>query len=103
MLATSDNLWERRIAIVSTWEFIRYKQLDDTLAIAELLLHDKHDLIQKAVGWMLREVGKRERARLVTFLDLHVHEMPRTILRYAIEHFSPEQRRHYLSVRSRRL
>jgi 3-methyladenine DNA glycosylase AlkD len=98
-LAKSDNLWERRIAIVSTWEFIRHKQFDDTLAIAEILLHDKHDLIQKAVGWMLRELGKRERARLVFFLDTRAHAMPRTMLRYAIEHFPPDQRQQYLSAR----
>jgi 3-methyladenine DNA glycosylase AlkD len=98
-LAKSDNIWERRIAIVSTWEFLRHNQLDDTLALAEILLHDKHDLIQKAVGWMLRELGKRERAQLVTFLDTHAHAMPRTMLRYAIEHFPPDQRQHYLCVR----
>ena len=91
-LAESDNLWEQRMAIVSTWTFIKHKQFDDTLAIAEKLLNHKHDLIHKAVGWMLREVGKKDRETLVEFLEAHHAEMPRTAWRYAIEHFSPEER-----------
>jgi len=95
-LAESDNLWEQRMAIVSTWTFIKHRQFDDTLAIAEKLLTHKHDLMHKAVGWMLREVGKKERAILVDFLEEHYTKMPRTALRYAIEHFNPEERERFM-------
>lgn len=95
-LAESDNLWEQRIAIVSTWTFIKYKQFDDTLAIAEKLLNHKHDLIHKAVGWMLREVGKKDKETLVAFLEKYHKKMPRTALRYAIEHFSLEERAYFM-------
>lgn len=95
-LAQSSLLWEQRIAIVATWQWIRRGQLDDTLAIADLLLHHEHDLIRKATGWMLREVGKKDKARLCRFLDSRYRQMPRTMLRYAIERFSPEERKHYM-------
>jgi 3-methyladenine DNA glycosylase AlkD len=95
-LAESDNLWEQRIAIVSTWTFIKNKQFDDTLAISEKLLTHKHDLMHKAVGWMLREVGKKDRQTLVDFLEIHYKNMPRTALRYAIEHFSAEERAYFM-------
>jgi len=97
-LAESDNLWEQRIAIVSTWTFIKNRQFDDTLAISEKLLTHKHDLIHKAVGWMLREVGKRDRQPLVDFLEIHHKDMPRTALRYAIEHFSPEDKAYFMGT-----
>ena len=95
-LAESDNLWEQRIAIVSTWTFIKHKQYDDTLALSEKMLNHKHDLMHKATGWMLREVGKKDRETLIDFLDKHYKNMPRTALRYAIEHFPPEQRACYM-------
>jgi 3-methyladenine DNA glycosylase AlkD len=95
-LAASAVIWDRRIAIVATWWFIRKGQMEDTLRIAELLVQDKEDLIHKAVGWMLREVGKREVAFLRRFLDKHHQTMPRTMLRYAIEKFAPEERKKYL-------
>ena len=95
-LAESDNLWEQRIAIISTWIFIKHKQFDDTLSLAEKLMHHKHDLMHKAVGWMLREVGKKDRETLVDFLEIHHKKMPRTSLRYAIEHFSQEERTHFM-------
>ncbi|WP_055074337.1 DNA alkylation repair protein [Pseudanabaena sp. 'Roaring Creek'] len=100
-LARSPNLWEQRIAIVSTLEFIKHEQFTDTLEIAIILLHHSHDLIHKAVGWMLREVGKQERQVLVDFLDTHYQQMPRTMLRYAIEHFDESKRKAYLSKYSR--
>jgi len=98
-LAKSHNLWERRIAIVSTWEFIRQGDLVDTFKIAEILLGDKQDLIHKATGWMLREAGKKDRLALLRFLDKHAATMPRTSLRYAIEHLSLEQRIHYMALK----
>ncbi len=95
-LAASNTLWERRIAIVSTWYFIRKNDLEWTFKIALLLLNDTHDLIHKAVGWMLREAGKRNTAELITFLDQHKLNMPRTMLRYAIEKFPETVRKSYL-------
>ncbi len=96
-LAASDNLWEKRIAIVSTLALIKNGQVEDTFRIAETLLGDKHDLIQKAVGWALREAGKVSRPKLLKFLRKHYSSMPRTTLRYAIERFSPEERKQMLT------
>ncbi|MBI5056604.1 MAG: DNA alkylation repair protein [Nitrospirae bacterium] len=95
-LANSESLWERRIAVMSTFAFIRKNDFEDTLRIAEILLRDRHDLIQKAVGWMLREVGKRDQAKEEAFLKKHYKAMPRTMLRYAIERFEEGKRRAYL-------
>jgi 3-methyladenine DNA glycosylase AlkD len=95
-LAESDSLWEQRIAMVSTWTFIKHKQYADTLALAEKLLCHKHDLMHKAVGWMLREVGKKDRGTLAGFLEEHHKRMPRTALRYAIEHFPEEERAYFM-------
>jgi 3-methyladenine DNA glycosylase AlkD len=91
-LARSKRLWDRRIAIVATWWFIRHGELTATLKIARMLLGDTEDLIHKACGWMLREVGKRDLSALKRFLRTHSHRMPRTTLRYAIERFSPDER-----------
>lgn len=95
-LAVSPDLWTRRIAMVSTWQFIRAGQLEPTFRIAALLLKDKHDLIHKAVGWMLREAGKKNELELRQFLTRHKNTMPRTALRYAIEKFSPEDRAQFM-------
>jgi 3-methyladenine DNA glycosylase AlkD len=98
-LAASDDVWQRRTAIVSTFYFIRQSDLDDTFGIAEVLADDPHDLVQKAVGGWLREAGKRDRARLLAFLDRHAATMPRTALRYAIEHLDRGDRDRYLGLR----
>jgi 3-methyladenine DNA glycosylase AlkD len=95
-LARSSCLWERRIAIISTFAFIRENQFEDTLKIAEILLSDSHDLIHKAVGWMLREVGKRDLETLEAFLKENKLKMPRVMLRYAIEKMPQDQRQWYL-------
>jgi len=95
-LAKSENLWEKRISIVATYYFIKNNQFEDTLKISEILLQDKHDLIHKACGWMLREVGKCDQKVLEAFLKKHYKAMPRTMLRYAIERFPEERRQAYL-------
>jgi 3-methyladenine DNA glycosylase AlkD len=91
-LVGSESVWERRIAVLATFAFIRAGQYDDTLALCERLLGDEHDLIHKATGWMLRDVGKRDRATMVTFVECHRAQMPRTMLRYAIEKLEPAER-----------
>lgn len=97
-LAESSGLWERRIAVIATHAFIQEGEFDDTLRIVRMLLGDKQDLIHKAAGWMLREIGKRSPPVLESFLDRHAAEMPRTMLRYAIERFPAPTRLRYLQV-----
>ena len=99
-MARADRpLWERRVAMVSTMAFIRQGELDDTFALAEGFLASSplHDLLQKAVGWLLREAGKRDMERLRTWLQLRCADMPRTMLRYAVEKFPEEERRRFLN------
>jgi 3-methyladenine DNA glycosylase AlkD len=98
-MAKSKHLWTERVAIVSTFAFIRKGQLDDTFEIAEILIEHPHDLLHKAVGWMLREAGKRNEVALKRFLDENAAVMPRTMLRYAIEKFDERTRKHYLSIK----
>ena len=95
-LAKSESLWERRIAIVSTWWFIKNNSLEWTIKISEILLGDKHDLIHKASGWMLRELGKKDEYLLINFLQANKKIMPRTMLRYAIEKFGSDMREEFL-------
>ena len=97
-LARSRNPWERRTAIVSTYYFIRSGDLDDTFDIAEILVNDKHELVQKAVGSWIREAGKRDQKRLVQFVEKHARSMPRTMLRYAVEKLPAQQRTKFLSA-----
>ncbi len=96
-LATSDHLWKQRVAIIATHHFIRQNDFADALALSEILLHHPHDLIHKAVGWTLREIGKRDPKSLTGFLTTHCRTMPRTALRYAIEKFTTAERAAYLT------
>ena len=98
-LARSESPWERRTAIVATYYFIRQGDVEDTFKIAEILVHDPHDLVQKAVGGWVREAGKKDRQKLLGFLDKYADTMPRTILRYAIEHLEKAEREQYLSMK----
>ncbi|MCI0688969.1 MAG: DNA alkylation repair protein [Sporichthyaceae bacterium] len=100
-LAVSANPWERRTAIVSCLYFVRQGEVDDTFAIAELLVADEHDLVRKAVGGLLREAGKKDREQLLRFLDRHAAQMPRVMLSYAIEHLDEDQRAYYRGLRRR--
>lgn len=95
-LAKTKDLWRQRVAMIATLWLIKKGQFDDTLTLAELFLDNKHDLMHKAAGWMLREMGKQDLAPLRAFLDKHASVMPRTMLRYAIEKLSPEERTHYM-------
>jgi len=96
-LAQSKNMWERRIAVLATYTFIRNNRFDENLKIAKMLLYDEHDLIHKAVGWMLREIGKRNQDAEERFLKRYYKKMPRTMLRYAIEKFDKTKRKYYMS------
>ena len=97
-LARSKSLWEKRISVLATFAFIRNNDFKDTIKLSELLLNDKHDLIHKAVGWMLREVGKRDQAVEEVFLGKYYRTMPRTMLRYSIEKFTKNKRMFYLGL-----
>jgi 3-methyladenine DNA glycosylase AlkD len=96
-LAESDLLWDNRIAIVSTLAFIRNNDLDDTYKLSIKMMYHKHDLMHKAIGWMLREAGKRDTGRLYNFVKEHKNIMPRTMLRYSIEKFDKETRKELMS------
>ena len=95
-LVDSELLWDQRIAVLATFPFIRNNDFKDLLALSEKLLYHKHDLMHKAVGWLLREAGKKDKTVLVEFLDRYYREMPRTMLRYSIEKLTPEERAHYM-------
>jgi hypothetical protein len=101
-LARSESPWQRRMAIVATYYFIRQGDIEDTFKIAEILVHDPHDLVQKAVGGWVREAGKKDRQKLLGFLDKYAATMPRTMLRYATEHLAKEEREHYLTMKRKR-
>ena len=98
-LARSKDIWKRRTAIVSTGQLIRHGETADTFRIAELLMKDKEDLIHKATGWMLRAAGDIDRTKLFNFLDKHAATMPRTALRYALEHVDKNKRQHYMGLK----
>lgn len=98
-LARSKDLWERRISIVATFAFIACDDYDDSIALIELLLDDRHDLMHKAMGWVLREIGKRSKETEIAFLEKHLPHLPRTTLRYAIERFSEGERKHFMRRR----
>ena len=98
MLAASESMWRRRIAVVSTLWMVRYGETDDAIGICTMLLGDREDLIRKACGWVLREVGKKDKGRLTAFLDRHAGDMSRTTLRYAIERFDRDERAHYMRL-----
>jgi 3-methyladenine DNA glycosylase AlkD len=98
-LAGSKNIWERRTAILSTCYFIRQGETTETFKIAELLVKDKEDLIHKATGWMVRFAGAKDRKRLIAFLDKYAPIMPRTLLRYSIEHFNKKEKEYYMSLK----
>jgi len=100
-LMKSNNIWERRVAIVSTFALIRKNEIDEVYLISEKLLNDKEDLIHKAVGWMLREAGKRDDARLKKFLEKHAMNMPRTMLRYSLEKFSEKDKSKFMNLPSK--
>lgn len=98
MLAASESMWRRRIAVVSTLWMVRCGETDDAIGICTMLLGDREDLIRKACGWVLREVGKKDKGRLTAFLDRHAGDMSRTTLRYAIERFDRDERMHYMRL-----
>lgn len=98
MLAASESMWRRRIAVVSTLWMVRHGEVDDAIGICTMLLGDREGLIRKACGWVLREVGKKDKGRLTAFLDRHAGDMSRTTLRYAIERFDRDERMHYMRL-----
>jgi hypothetical protein len=98
-LAKSKNIWERRTAILSTCYFIRQGDVDDTFKIAEILVKDMEDLVHKATGWMLRFAGTKDRKRLIAFLNKYAATMPRTLLRYSIEHFNKKEKEYYMGLK----
>ncbi|SMP59508.1 DNA alkylation repair enzyme [Neorhodopirellula lusitana] len=101
-LASSSVIWERRVAVLATFALIRNQEFNEVISLAEMLIDDEHDLIHKAVGWMLREVGNRDANELKSFLQKHAHHMPRTMLRYSIEKLSKEERSRWMAVSKQR-